>query len=189
MLLKYFCFGIACAEIHQRFQQKISQVIGAILFFFGVALLYVEIAMDYDWFGKIVNFFTSSMNLDFLTQSSSPAPYFTVGLGFTISLLIIGVIHTPIISRLFSFRYYQLLATISFSLFMWHGFLLVADLPLSFCGNGVNFHHTGPMPTQAAKWILPFIMIPAMLMIAIISFIIIERPFLTLRHREISSYS
>ena len=187
MLWKYFFFGIVCAEISEQFHRKISQTAGAFLFFIGVGLLYVEIGIGYDWFSKMVNVVTSFFGLHFLAQSTSPAPYFTVGLGFTISLLIIGASHTSFISRFFSFGCWKLLAAISFSLFMWHGFLLVADLPLAFCGNGVNFHHTGPMPDRADAWVLPLIMIPAMLMIAMLSFIMIEKPFLTLRHREVRS--
>ena len=87
------------------------------------------------------------------------------------------------ISRFFGYYPWRFLAVISYSVFVWHGFLIIADFPVAFDGRG-GARFLAAMPQSGPIWTLPLVVLPALLMVGALSYAMIERPFLLLRRRS-----
>jgi len=77
-----------------------------------------------------------------------------------------------------------MVGAISFSLFVWHSMLIMAEGPLVFDGTGGIIPRPSGVPAPP-EWFRIFVMIPAFLAVAGASFALIERPFLMLRRRRV----
>ena len=108
---------------------------------------------------------------------------YTLMLGVGVTVLLIGAVKAPTFRRVMESFPLRALGAVSYSLFMGHGLLVVANLPVSFNGRGSPIP-LGAMPVLPA-WYMPAIVIPGMIAFASISYVLIERPFLLMRSKAI----
>lgn len=100
-------------------------------------------------------------------------------LGPGVLILIVGAVQSPLFRCVFEIFPLRMLGTISYSLFMWHSFLIVANFPVTFDGKGflltIGIIHSVPV------WYMLVFVIPALISSATLSYLLIERPFLLKR--------
>ena len=103
-------------------------------------------------------------------------------LGVGMVAVLVGVTSSPIFQRIFESLPLRALGAVSYSLFLWHSLLIAADFPITF--DGIFAPVTiGTLPA-VPPWHLPFVIVPALLAAATISYLVIERPFLALRPKR-----
>ena len=171
LLLKFFFFGILAAEIFERYRSRISQNAACLMFITGVALLmFVGLRGD------------EMLARRFELPALGDDRYrFNLGIGF--SLLLLGAIGWRPLGKILSTAPLRILGIVSYSVFMWHGLLILADFPITFDGHG-QVNAIAPMPSPGAPfWMLFAVVVPAVFACGIVSFLCIERPFLLMRNR------
>ena len=164
LLWKYFLFGMLTCEMYNIYGSKINEFFSLLIFVFGLALLLID--FRYDWFNAYV-------------APSGSVPGFTVGLGIAMSLIIFSTITSKYLSRVFSLWPLHFLGVISYSVFMWHSFIIVAAFPITFDGKSAPLL-LNTIPKIPAL-VMPLIILPALLFWSTVSFLLIERPFLERR--------
>lgn len=154
-LWKFFCVGILASEGYDRWGLRVRPWMAALAFCAGAALI-VAVYSKHDLHRQAI---------------------LAVGIG----LFLFGSLAWSPAARALCFRPLQMLGCISYSIFLWHGFLLAATFPLKFDGMGL-IAYTGPA-LVLPQWFIPAVFVPAVLAIGALSFVVIERPFLLLGHR------
>lgn len=169
-LWKYFCFGIIAAEIISRW--KAPAHAASLLGIIGISLIFIDMPWQttgHDWIAESIN--NHSGGFIYITGNLS--------LGLGVLALIVGAVQSPLFRCVFEIFPLRMLGTISYSLFMWHSFLIVANFPVTFNGRG-ELLAIGLMPSVPA-WHMPVFVIPALISSATLSYLLIERPFLLKR--------
>lgn len=161
LLWKYFFFGMLICEMYNMYGKKIKEFFSLLIFIFGLGLLLVD--FKYDWFNAYV-------------APSGSVPGFTVGLGIAMSLIIFSAITSKYLSRVFSLWPLHFLGVISYSVFLWHSFIIVAAFPITF--DGVSSPLLLNSIPKIPALVMPLIILPALLFWSTLSFLLIERPFL-----------
>jgi peptidoglycan/LPS O-acetylase OafA/YrhL len=168
-LWKFFACGIVAAEIIRRWTPSARTATAAALV--GLCVILYDMHVQNDW---ILNLLGGGR----LTFSAAQ-PAYTFSLCVGVVLLLTGSVKSPLFRSVLEAAPLRMLGAISYSLFMWHSFLIAANFPISFVGTG-GVATTGEMPhVHGAAMIL--IVIPALIAVAAISYVAIERPFLMFR--------
>jgi peptidoglycan/LPS O-acetylase OafA/YrhL len=171
-IVKYFVIGIIACELHVLFGQRIRPAMAAALFAAGIGVLYLDIVTGIDLVFSV------------FPHIYPAGPALTLGLGLGFALLMLGAIHSPVLSRALSVPPLQILGTLSYGVFLWHGLLMTVDLPLRFSGSGGFGTASGPWPAAALPAATLFLVVlPGLVFVSGLSFLAIERPFLLLRKR------
>ena len=177
-LWQYFCLGVITSELQQRYRNRMIAPWPWVIFAAGVLLLLIDLhyaaTSDFDLIAGAVDWLAPSLLL------IGSYPNYTLDLGLAVSLLILGSTWSQTISRCCGWYPWRFLAAISYSVFIWHGLLILADFPLQFNELG-EIIKLDPIPQGAPAWAMPAIVLPALLMAGAISFVLIERPFMLLR--------
>ncbi|CAA7621696.1 acyltransferase [Magnetospirillum sp. UT-4] len=97
-------------------------------------------------------------------------------------LLLVGIVAWRPAAWAFSTRPMRVLGTISYSVFLWHPFVICWIFPTVFNGSG-SIAYTAPH-TRMDPLLLPFVFVPAILLFSAISYLAIERPVLYRKFRE-----
>jgi peptidoglycan/LPS O-acetylase OafA/YrhL len=176
-LWKYFCFGVIAAEIIDRV--ALDPIPATLLALCGTAIMVHDLSGGADWIAHGV--MKASAGTIRITGGNSA---YTLMLGVGVTVLLIGAVKAPTFRRVMESFPLRALGAVSYSLFMWHGLLVVANLPVSFNGRGSPIP-LGAMPVLPA-WYMPAIVIPGMIAFASISYVLIERPFLLMRSKAIA---
>jgi peptidoglycan/LPS O-acetylase OafA/YrhL len=171
-LWKFFLVGIIASELFDRMREKTGEGQAVSLFVIGISLLMLDFfGPRFDW--------ASHIGL----VPSNP-DYYTVGLIMACALILLGALNSRYLNSFFSIRPLRILGAVSYSLFLWHPFFILAVFP------ALKFSQVGRIQAefvgfpQAPMWYLPFVMIPGVLLLACFSFLLIERPFLLLRPKS-----
>jgi peptidoglycan/LPS O-acetylase OafA/YrhL len=177
-LWKYFVIGIIGSVLFDRYRERISERRALALFLIGTLLLVVDFR-GIDWLGDCLRWMSQNSFKPNYSVSS-----YTVGLGASFALIMIGTLSSRFLTRIFAATPLRILGVISYSIFLWHDFIIIADLPLLFDGSG-GFYFTANVSMQdlppAPAWVTLAIIIPAVIFWSTISFLLIERPFLLRR--------
>jgi peptidoglycan/LPS O-acetylase OafA/YrhL len=80
------------------------------------------------------------------------------------------------------------LATISYSVFIWHSLVVISGAPVMFTGDGSIRLLPGALPRVTPAG-LCLLYLPAVCMLSALSFLVIERPFLHRKARRQSAIS
>jgi len=174
MLVKYFLIGILASETASR-RQPTREPIALAAVAIGAVLLVLDAQFNLDWFNLLLRGGKTSAVL----QSSG----LTVGLAVALFFLLVGLTGSPAANRFFDKIPWRVLATISYSVFVWHSLVVISAAPVVFTGDGSIRLLPGPLP-RAAPAGLFLIYLPAVCMLAALSFLAIERPFLRLKTRR-----
>jgi peptidoglycan/LPS O-acetylase OafA/YrhL len=179
-LWKYFFFGIiACEWVELR--KADYKWSGEILFGIGMVLFILDYGYGEVWFSNLMNMLFAKNGIPLIMPRGGGAnPELTMGLGFAALFLLVGAVTCgEKLRRALAIKPLHYLGVISYSVYMWHSFVLIADFPIIFDGAG-SLTRTGEFHGRAAIFVLPFVIIPAVLFVSTASFILIERPFLNL---------
>jgi len=177
MLCKYFLVGILASETASRWpDMREPLALGAIAI--GLALLAIDAQFNIDWFNLLLRGGATS---EVLQDSGA-----TVGLAVALFLLLVGMTGSHWANRFFALTPWRVLATISYSVFIWHSLVVILGAPVIFTGDGSIRLLPGALPrvTPAGLWLL---YLPAVCMLSALSFLVIERPFLRRKARRQSA--
>lgn len=191
-VMKYFFIGIiACELLESKDIRKATQLGAGALVAVGLLLLYLDFTSG-DILGKyiahVARGFGATLVFDRAYNPADPYQHyytFTLGVGF--GLFLLGAIKFRPINYLLSLFPLRFLGTISYSLFIWHGFIMLDRTNLY-----LNTMMPMMVPTDAlalatnmkGTWISFLgIYFPAFIFAASISYLAIERPFLLMRRR------
>jgi peptidoglycan/LPS O-acetylase OafA/YrhL len=177
-LWKYFVAGILASELADRYLQNKGAWMALATFVIGLFLLVLDF-QGIDWVkGSVSSLLgiTHSRNV----ESSSC----TVGLALASLLMVAGSVASPFLVSFFAWSPFRVLGAISYSIFVWHGFIVAADFPLHFDTRGQILEEV-PGELQAwpvaPYWLALVVPVPAVIFWAVLSFMLIERPFLLRR--------
>jgi peptidoglycan/LPS O-acetylase OafA/YrhL len=180
-LWRFFFVGIIVSELQQRFQRTVTEPLALIVFAAGlwvfVADLYHASYDNFDWLAYQIEQLVPAWRL------TGTYPNYTLGLALGIGLLMLGANWSRLLNRFFSLYPWRFLAAVSYSVFMWHGFLIISSFLIRFDGRG-DVQRLAAMPAPLAGWVLPLVVIPAILGVATLSYLLVERPFLLLKRRR-----
>jgi peptidoglycan/LPS O-acetylase OafA/YrhL len=180
-LWKYFFIGIISSELFDRYRQRLTEKWAIVLFAIGLALFALDFK-EVDWFGDAVRW-----SGRYCFSIDIPISHYTVGLGVSFALIMIGAVSSRGLARVFGSGPLRIMGVISYSAFLLHDFIIVADLPLSFDGMGRIHGMWGPAMQElppAPAWFVPLVILPAVFFWATVSFLLIERPFLLMRPKQ-----
>lgn len=191
-MMKYFFFGIILCELFDtREFKKMKQYSAALILAAGVALLCFEFSSG-DILGKYVAFLARGFDVRlFFDRPYNPSDpyrhYYTFTLGVGLALVIAGGVKFKPANALLSWFPFRFLGTISYSLFIWNGFLVLhnTNLYLNTMMPMVTFPEQAfPMFLEGSHLTLWGLYMPAFIVAGAASYLLIERPFLLLRNRE-----
>ena len=165
-LIKYFFIGIVAAEVYGRgLIQRHCTLIIMMMAGLGLFLIDLYFRSRFDAIGSLIGL-------------GRPNDY-SITLGVAFCLILIASIQLQFVAKLCVYPL-RFLGVISYSLFLWHGFIISANTQLRFNGLGglsgnaqLNLH--GNVAT------LFFVYIPSFVFLAALSYAFIERPFYRFR--------
>lgn len=111
---------------------------------------------------------------------------YSIGLGLGTGLLMVGAVCSPSLVRVFGTGPLRYLGAISYGLYLWHPIFLWLNFP------EMQFDQAGQVQAFAAHypsmpfWYMPLVFIPGELLLATLSFVLVERPFLVMRPKSAS---
>lgn len=181
-LWKYFFFGILASEAYDMLRPHGRWWYGLVMFLSGCGLLFADV-VGYNWLNAIISYGCEAVSIECTLLAQPPLHIYTVQLGIATALLVVGALLSTTINRFLSIKPLQFLGVISYSIFLWHGFVIVADLPVAFDGRGFLRYLGGPFETMPF-WVPLFVILPSVLFWSLVSFALIERPFLKLRPKH-----
>lgn len=171
-LWKYFIFGALACFFFLRHADRLPRWAGGTLFALGLGLFLFCFRMD------LFILFFQRLNR---VLPLGVAPSYGTPFGLSVALIITGSITCPAINRWLSLGPLRYLATISYSLFLWHSFLITLCFPVRFDGQG-SVLISGPFEPLPG-WGYGLVLLPALFALSTASFVLIERPVLLLRPR------
>jgi peptidoglycan/LPS O-acetylase OafA/YrhL len=177
-LWKYFVAGILASELADRYLGNEGAWMAPATFVFGLFLLVLDFH-GIDWVKGSV-----SSVLRLAPSRHVDSSTYTVGLALASLLMVAGSVATPLLAKFFAWSPFRILGAISYSIFVWHGFIVCADFPLHFDTRGQILEDMpGGLQTWpvAPYWLALVVPVPAVVFWAVLSFILIERPFLLRR--------
>lgn len=192
-VFKYFFVGILLCELIEsdRFA-KVGQAGAGVLFALGLALLYIDSAIG-DIIGMGVSGLSRALGSEFVFNTPfnpyNPFQHFySVTLGVGIGAVILGAVKfRPVVYALQSFPF-RFLGAISFSVFIWNGFLMLWGTRRYFHStvSTISVNYTA-FPEYSSGGLLSFgaVYLPAFIAFGSASYLLIERPFLLLRRKRV----
>jgi len=173
-LWKYFVFGILAAELIDH--HSLKPLPATALAVVGLVFVVRDIHGGRDWIAYgIIKLSGGTLGI------TGGHPAYTLMLGLGVTLFLVGAVRAPIFRWVMESLPLRVLGAISYSLFMWHGLLVAADLPVTFDGRGTPVS-IGQIPLLPA-WYMPLVVIPGLIAAAAFSYVLIERPFLLMRSK------
>jgi peptidoglycan/LPS O-acetylase OafA/YrhL len=165
-LIKYFFLGIAAAEVYRRgLIQRSCMLLMIMITGFGLFIADLYFRSRFDVIGSLIGL-------------GRPNDY-SITLGIAFCLILIASIQLQFVAKLCVYPL-RFLGVISYSIFLWHGFIISANTQLRFNSLGglsgsaqLNFH--GDVTT------LFFVYIPSFVFLGALSYAFIERPFYRFR--------
>ncbi|MGE4233075.1 MAG: acyltransferase family protein [Bacteriovoracia bacterium] len=193
-MMKYFFIGIiACEYLDSNKIRKLGQLGAGAMLLTGISLLYLENGYG-DILGQFISFVTSRFgaNLVFDRPYNPSDPYqhyytFTLGVGF--GFILLGAIKFRPANWLLSTFPLRFLGTVSYSLFIWNGFIVLngTNLYLNTMMPMLSFGNTAfPPSLRGGPFSFFGFYIPSFVFVASVSYLIFERPFLLLRGKKVS---
>jgi peptidoglycan/LPS O-acetylase OafA/YrhL len=169
-LLKYFFAGFIASELYDRLaEHKHKEVIGLVLCGIGLRMILKE-TRDSDW------------AVDW--KLAKPNPFrFTVGLGLTMIVTILGITLSKYAAMVLSWRPLRIIGNISYSLFILHLvylYLLFPEIDNKLVGAGPEIVKS---VKPVAAWFMPLVLAPAQLVMAMASFVLVEKPLMMFGRR------
>lgn len=169
-IVPYFFVGIALAEILDQYGNRIPRWAGIASFIIGALLFWVDIS--HDWVATLLQFKPNVSG-------------FSVGLALACFFIIIGLTIIKPFAYLFGLSPLRILGTVSYSVFMLHPIFLYFCFPPQGLGENVDGRALlrETLPAVSALY-LPFVFLPGIIFWSVISYILIERPFLKMRKKR-----
>jgi peptidoglycan/LPS O-acetylase OafA/YrhL len=174
-LWKYFCCGVITAEIIDRID--LGPLAATFLALAGLAGVIHDVSGGADFVALALMKMSGGA---LMIMGGSPS--FTLTLGLSVMMLLAGAVKSPVFRLVMESLPLRALGAVSYSLFMWHGLLVAANLPVTFNGLGLPVQTDQISPLAA--WYMPLVVIPAMIALSTLSYLFIERPFLLIRSKS-----
>ncbi len=161
-LWKFFLMGIAASELSERSRPVAVPVVLA-----GLALLILDFASPAnDWAAAIG-----------LVKSHSDGE--TLGLGIGVGAVLAAIPHWSALSKWLDVLPLRILGSISYSVYIVHFFYILANFPVigRFTQAGTQgMYEIMKAQPQLPWWYLPFLFFPGVLVWAMVSYVLIEKP-------------
>jgi len=171
-LWKYFLFGMAARQVLED-SSAVRPLLGTIVFLLGTILLIIDLRWDWT--------FALGQATGIILRPTHPT--LTFGLGIACAALVFGAASSDVLQRTLGSPLLRVIGIVSYSIFLWHSAMITMDLPIRFDGIGL----VGPIGDMVALPSFGFqfylLAIPALVLVGIISFLLIEKPILALRSR------
>lgn len=158
-LWKFFGFGVLAHLAAERWRERITPGMAFLLFVAGVGIL-GAVYRHHDFHRELL-------------------------LGVAIWMLLVGVTLSPLWERIMGSEPLRFLGTISYSVFLWHSILFAFLFDVTLFWNG--FGEFAKSRLTAEAWVLPLVILPALVTVGTLSFLVIERPFLAFRPQRSGS--
>jgi len=168
-LWKYFCIGIITAEIIQR--RNFGPIISTLVAFIGFIIICLDVKSGFDWIAYVFTYLTSGF-VEFTHASQSS---YTLTLGLGVLFLFVGSVRSPLFCHVLEAKPFLFLGAISYSIFMWHSFLIALNFKIAFDGNGTPVQTVNILEETSLSFVM--IVIPSIISLASLSFVLFERPF------------
>lgn len=185
-LFKYFFMGILlCEFMDTPLSRRMNQWASGGVLALGVVFLVGE-ELYGDFLGRAFAFVVSPI-MDFsFAKPFQPGEEFpriyTMSLGISFGLITLGVLLFKPVSHVLSWFPFRFLGTISYSLFIWNGLMLLYGSGLSLHPTGANVSGYSMLSPVNGGWlVLLSVYVPSFIFVASISYLLIERPFLMMR--------
>lgn len=172
---KYFLLGILAYELNEKYCARLTSMVATAIFLLGFALITLD-AFNSSPLHLVLKMFGRGHEF---SMGFQPQPR-TLTFGIGAMLLMLGLIRSSFLGRIFSVAPLRILGTISFSLFMWQEFFLRMNFQ--------EFNGKLPIDQPSAFLFSLIFLIPAMICFSMISFVFIERPFLNWSKRTAASH-
>jgi peptidoglycan/LPS O-acetylase OafA/YrhL len=173
-LWKYFFIGMLARELGDAQPASLPEAVPVASFAAGAGLLLLD--LRYDWVAS---------GLNALGIPGWPVyGDLTFGLGLASAALIFGAVKSRSIGRVLGIMPFRMLGGVSYSIFLWHGVLVTLDTPIYFTVDGKVVRTAVKSFPPDFGWPMLVIVVPALLIVGVASFLLIERPFLRLRPRR-----
>lgn len=187
-IVKFFFVGIAICELLLRFRP--SQIHAALIWAGGLALLFTEARFG-DVFGSLTGnvFGTFELEMIFNSPFNPYDPYkhfYSVTLAVGLGAVVFGSVRLKAVAALLSIPAFRFLGTISYSVFIWNGFLIMLGTRRPFQSMAPTLSlELSAFPEYASGTLLEFAMIyfPSFIFFGAVSYLVVERPFLLLRRK------
>lgn len=180
-LIKYFVIGIVLCELYdRRYDQKIKPtvLVNWLLLGLGATLLLFDL-MHLDIFARTIDFL---LNLVSSVKIETRTTDLTFNLAIGSAIFLYATLNLPLVAKIFSWYPFRYLGLISYSFYMWHGFLITANTPVQFTGlGGITLDMN--WPAQNGLGTLFFIYLPSAVFVSTVSFLLIENPFRKMHKR------
>ncbi len=179
-LFKFFGIGILASEVQRRLTGRCPEWGAVLIFLFGSMFFWLavtcECPLDRLVRPFMVPWFCPQQGL----LNSGDTIEFCLAVGF----LLVGSTLSRTVTTFFKLAPWRILGAISYSIYIWHSFVIISDAPLLFryLGGVVPIPNSPPHPSPD-EWIRWFVIIPAILFLSTLSFLLVERPFLQMRRR------
>jgi peptidoglycan/LPS O-acetylase OafA/YrhL len=176
-LIPFFIVGIIACEITRNSDWKYSTFIkehARYIFLSGLILFALDIILTHP---PALLWLKTMLNPIGLATSINTIRYIDLLLGFF--LILTGGYNLKCRDNIALYPL-TFLGVISYSLFLWHGFIITYDLPVGVDGFG-KLVYTGKLPEPKGTMIYFMLYIPSLIFFSGLSYLVIERPFLKLK--------
>jgi len=181
MLLKYFALGILLVEI-LPFADRVAffakwYTLAACL---GLSFLLFWV----DWLTPLFYQFTALIGLPITLHGDMG---YTLSTGVAAFLLFFVLLKWKPLQAVIGFLPLRILGVVSYSIYLTHPLLLVAGTPIRFDGVAGILNSPLTQPQIVTGWAsYVFIYLPSIVMLAVLSYVTVERPFLLLGRKKIA---
>jgi peptidoglycan/LPS O-acetylase OafA/YrhL len=185
-LFKYFALGVLLGEWSLRPPAFLARVPNSLLVVVGGILIAVDVSVEFrqmaiTWLGTMLPHPIGDVATRLATGISHLITYTgPKGVGFLMMLIAIG--RSERLARPLRIAPLRFLGIISYSVFLLHGFILTADVAFRPLAHKIN--QIVVPQIEPTIWLVPVVLIPAIVFWATISFLLVERTFLRLRPRK-----
>ena len=109
---------------------------------------------------------------------------YSIGLGLGTACLMIGAVCSPSLVGIFGNGPLRYLGAISYGLYLWHPIYLALVFPAMEFGQAGQIQAFSANYPAMPFWYMPLVIVPGELLLATLSFVLVERPFLVMRPKS-----
>jgi len=172
-LMRYFVLGAVASMTAVRLK-GMKNVWAYLLLALGAFLCASEVFHNKDLISMGLDAISRPVGLDL----SLDTKFTSLGFGYGFAMILLGMLSMPDLFNRLSVYPLRFIGIIAYSIYMWHGIIIATNFGIYFNGHdGVTRLLTGP-EVRGDLYSLLGLYFPAFIIIAALSYAVIERPFM-----------